>query len=108
VSHAWQRANPDLRMGGPSLDWVAAFTDLRRRTTADLGRIRVPTLLLQSDRGRDCLGVAGAERDDFAGAGPALELEDDRGRGPWLAVILAFIGGREPPAPEPRGPGWVR
>ncbi len=28
IRHAWQIANPDLRMGGPSLGWLAAFGDL--------------------------------------------------------------------------------
>ncbi len=46
---AWRAANPDLRMGGPSYDWLAAY----RALNADVARtglngIAVPALLLRS------------------------------------------------------------
>jgi len=48
---AWQAANPDLRMGDPSLGWLAAFDDLTASTrAAGWARISVPVLIL-SPRG---------------------------------------------------------
>jgi lysophospholipase len=48
VSHAWQVANPDLRMGGPSLGWLAAFDELTRQVQAgDWRRITAPVLVLE-------------------------------------------------------------
>jgi lysophospholipase len=91
VTHAWQVANPDLRMGGPSLDWQAAFAELRDRTLGDLGRLDAPTVILDGDRPTPCLRLPGAQRRRFAGARPALELEDDAHRGPWLAAVEAAL-----------------
>jgi lysophospholipase len=47
VRHAWQLANPDLRMGGPSLGWLAAFAQLTAavRATGWTGA-SVPVLVL--------------------------------------------------------------
>jgi lysophospholipase len=44
---AWRTANPDLRMGGPSLSWLAAFSDLTRgvRRTG-FAALRLPVLAL--------------------------------------------------------------
>jgi lysophospholipase len=47
VRHAWRLANPDLRMGGPSLAWLAAFDELVARAKADgWGEVRLPVLTL--------------------------------------------------------------
>ena len=62
ITHAWQTVNPDLRMGGPSLDWKAAFAELQRRTLDDLDRLNAPTLILDADRSSACLTVPGADR----------------------------------------------
>lgn len=88
VTHAWQVANPDLRMGGPSLDWQAALAELQGRTLDDLDRLDAPTAILDADRATPCLGVPGADRRRFPGARPALELEDNAHRGPWLAAVI--------------------
>ncbi|HEY2661640.1 MAG TPA: alpha/beta hydrolase [Caulobacteraceae bacterium] len=46
---AWRQANPDLRMGGPSYDWLAAFEDLQAQVNRDgLGGVRAPSLILGS------------------------------------------------------------
>jgi len=39
IRHAWQTANPDLRMGGPSLNWLAALGALDH----DMANARPPT-----------------------------------------------------------------
>ena len=47
VRHAWQLANPDLRMGGPSAGWQAAFDDLLSTLRAGgWARVRAPVLVL--------------------------------------------------------------
>ncbi|MFI4933710.1 MAG: alpha/beta fold hydrolase [Caulobacterales bacterium] len=92
VTHAWQTANPDLRMGGPSLDWLAAFSDLQRQTAGDLPRLAAPTLIMTRGGADACVAVPGAERQAIAGADRALELEDDARRGPWLGAVTAFLG----------------
>ena len=51
---AWQAANPDLRMGDPSLGWLAAFDDLTRALeAAGWSRVTVPVLILTPRGGGD-------------------------------------------------------
>jgi len=91
VTHAWQIANPDLRLGGRALDYEAALDRLQRLTRDDAARLRpTPTLVIQPGQGGACLTTPGAQALAIAGAGPALELEDDPHRAPWLAAILRF------------------
>ena len=90
VTHAWQIANPDLRLGGPSLDWQAALGRLQHDTEAAAARLSGPILLIDNGGPSACLAPPVAVRRSFAGADPALELEDDRWRGPWLAAVEAF------------------
>lgn len=91
VTHAWQTANPDLRLGGPSLDWQAALLALQQQTEAEAARLKVPTLLIDDGKPGVCLAPPVLVRRSLPGAYPALELEDDRWRGPWLAAVEAFI-----------------
>lgn len=103
VTHRWQLANPDLRLGGPSLDWLAAARALARDAQKDAGRIRVPTLVLTPSSAGVCLGPPVAHRVTILDAGPALELEDEARRRPWLAAVLDTIAAvRAPPAPPLR------
>jgi lysophospholipase len=107
VTHAWQVLNPDLRLGGPSLEWRAALADLQATTVADTARILVPSLVLQAQGQRGCLQPSGATRHAFPGAGPAMELEDDAHRGAWLAAVRAFVAAaaaRADPAASGRVP----
>jgi lysophospholipase len=90
VTHAWQVANPDLRLGGPSLDWQAALADLQRDAEASAARLKTPTLVIDDGKPRACLAPPLALRRSLSGADQALELEDDRWRAPWLAEIKAF------------------
>ncbi len=59
--HAWQIANPDLRMGGPSLGWLAAFDELTAAAKAGLHRVGLPVLVLV-----DPTAPAGQRRDQAA------------------------------------------
>ena len=103
VQSAWQLANPDLRMGGQSLGWLAAFGDASVAAEADLGAVGTPTLLLSAgaDRNADaaaqdrvCRALARCELQRLAGARHALYLERDAIRAPWLASLDGFIGAR--------------
>ena len=38
------RIDADLRLGGPSLNWLAAASILQSQVQADLGRLNLPTL----------------------------------------------------------------
>jgi lysophospholipase len=91
VTHAWQLLNPDLRLGGPSLDWRAALFALQGEAARDAGRIGVPTLILLPDGPRSCLAPAGAVIRTIPGALPALELEDEAHRAPWLEAVRGFV-----------------
>jgi lysophospholipase len=105
VTHAWQLVNPDLRMGGPSLDWQAALGALEAAVRRDQGQLRTPTLVLEGDKPGDCFAPPGATHQTIAGAGPALELEADPQRAAWLAAIEADIDGaiqRADPIPGPK------
>lgn len=62
AAREWMRANPDLRSGGVSWSWVAAFDSLseRVRTPAVLQRVGTPVLVLASGSNRRA--VPGAAR----------------------------------------------
>jgi lysophospholipase len=92
VTHAWQLANPSLRLGGASLDYEAALARLHAPTESDLAKLLgTPTLVLQPDRAPACLSPAGAQLQTIAGADPTLELEDTAHRTPWLTALERFI-----------------
>ena len=95
VTHRWQLANPDLRLGDPSLDWLWAAQRLQQTVASETDRIKTPTLRLRS-AGPDCLSAANAEIVAIPNAGPALELEDDPRRRIWLSAILHFIAAERP------------
>ena len=94
---AWQTANPDLRMGGPSWSWRAAFADaVQAQFGAAYGRVSAPVLILQPDSGakpaRDlCSRLRSCTLQPFGPAGGALHLEVDEVRRAWLDAVTAFI-----------------
>ena len=93
----WQTANPDLRLGGPSLVWNTAFASAETRAQAlEPGRLAVPTLVLTNDQrlkpARQLCGrLNHCTLQPFGPAGSALHLEVDEVRGAWLSAITAFI-----------------
>jgi lysophospholipase len=105
VTHRWQLANPDLRLGGPSLDWLAAETKLAQDDATDIGRIGVPTLVLRPGGRPPCLSPPRARSVSIPGAWASLELEDDAHRRPWLAAILDAVAASRPASPAPPGHG---
>jgi lysophospholipase len=94
---AWQTANPDLRMGGPSWTWAAVFARAASvATTAPTDRITAPVLVLQPSRRPDpaaalCKRIRRCTLQPFGPAGEALHLEVDEVRGAWLSAVVAFI-----------------
>ncbi len=106
VTQAWQLVNPDLRLGGPSLDWAAAVDRLAHAARDGQASLATPTLVVDTDRSAGCLAPPLADTRLIAGAGDALELEDDARRGVWLAAIQRVVDATvrradPPPAPKP-------
>ncbi|WP_419255290.1 alpha/beta fold hydrolase [Caulobacter sp. ErkDOM-YI] len=103
VQQAWLTANPDLRMGSPSVGWQAALVEASERARADVARVRAPVLMLHG--GKDRLttpailaGACAALADCRAAALPAghhdLHMESDAVRDAWLVEIERFIKAR--------------
>ncbi len=113
VRTAWQGANPDLRMGGPSWSWRAAFADqLDAVAAAPLGRVQTPVLVLQPTGGAAaafalCRRLPHCRMEPLGPARPELELEVDEVRGAWLSAVKAFIEPRIARFPAPPPPARV-
>lgn len=111
VQQAWRLANPDLRMGAPSLAWYAAFYDAVDATGRDLKRVDTPVVML--DAGQDvktlpqpqgavCATLPRCAETRYATARHALHLETDSVRIPWLkAVNETLQTASVPPAAAP-------
>jgi len=108
VQQAWQLANPDLRMGAPSLAWYAAFYDAVEATIRDLKRVDLPVVMLDAGedhqalpqpQGAVCVGLPRCVETRYATARHALHLETDSVRTPWLETIDDTLqGAASPPA----------
>lgn len=103
VQPAWALANPDLRMGAPSLAWYAAFYDAVDAVGRDLKRVETPVVML--DAGEDVVAPAAPQRAVCAAlphcvetrypkARHALHLETDSVRGPWLEAVGGALRAR--------------
>jgi lysophospholipase len=94
---AWQAANPDLRMGDPSLGWYGAFADLvSQEKAAGWGRVATPVLILNDH------GAADADAAVICRALPHCVLEQ-AGKDP-TAREIAFVEGfvaKGAPIPHP-------
>jgi len=102
AGHLWQLANPDLRMGGPSQDWLIAAGRLQTETQAGVSRIQAPTLVIAPSGTPGCLSPPRATTLTLPGSDSALELEDDTRRNVWLGSIEGFIATHtRAPVPPP-------
>lgn len=105
VNLAWQTANPDLRIGGPSLGFYAAYYDALDAASGALGGVKTPVLVLAGsddpvvtakaqtstcERLPDCRAVW------LAGGRHALHLERDAVRAPWLDAVVEASKAAEP------------
>jgi lysophospholipase len=104
---AWQLANPDLRMGGPAWEWIAA-EDRARRDALDKAKardLRSALLILEAapDAGTTTLCAAAPHcRLQPAPPSGALprHLAPDPVRAPWLDALTAFIEARIAERPQ--------
>jgi lysophospholipase len=93
----WQTANPDLRMGGPSWSWDAAFAEAAAQAVAPVARKpEGPILVLAPDRSLPsgnllCARLNHCTVQPFGPAGTALHLEVDEVRHAWLSAVQAFV-----------------
>ena len=93
VTLTWQKANPDLRMGGPSPRWGRAFQRAIPTARGDLKNLTVPVVVIEGDRAVGCLGAPRCASVRLAGGDQALELERDSIRKAWLGRIDRFVRG---------------
>jgi len=100
VGKTWQTANPDLRMGGPSLGWLAGFRATSKTIEPGLATLETPTLMLTggADRQADaaaqtriCKAMTKCRAYGLASGRHALHLERDAVRIPWLAAVDSFV-----------------
>ena len=108
VQQAWQMANPDLRMGAPSLAWYAAFYDAVDATGRELKRVDVPVVMLTAGQdvkalpapqGAVCAALPRCVETRYPSARHALHLETDSVRGLWLDAIDRTLRARRPSPP---------
>lgn len=110
LAAAWQLADPDLRMGGPSWDWIAAEDDALRSALDPrvAPRLRPAVLALEtapSPRLRRLCAAAPQCRLDSPG--PALSaargpFAGDAARGAWLDALVGFVEMRIAQGAHPR------
>lgn len=96
---AWQLADPDLRMGGPAWEWIAAEAEAQRETL-DPGRkpsLRAP-VLIQAVRDarvdRLCAGVPRCQVLEVPPEPLPRHLAADAVRNAWLAALSGFVEAR--------------
>jgi len=110
LKQAWRQANPDLRMGAPSLAWYAAFYDAVDATGRDLKRVRSPVVMLNA--GQDvkalpapqsavCVALPRCIETRYPTARHALHLETDSVRDAWLKAIDQTLVVRGPQTGAP-------
>jgi len=103
VEQAWLTANPDLRMGSPSVGWQAALVKASERARADVARVRAPVLLLRGGKdrlatpataARTCAALVDCRSVAFPDGRHDLHMESDAVRDAWLVEIEGFIKAR--------------
>ena len=96
VGQAWMIANPDLRLGGPSLGWTKGYEAASRMLESAAPQVRSPVLMLNPDASASalCGALPACSELAFPGAGTSLHLEVDTWREPWLAAVGSFVDGR--------------
>ncbi|MGR4864070.1 alpha/beta fold hydrolase [Caulobacter sp. LARHSG274] len=110
VQPAWALANPDLRMGAPSLAWYAAFYDAVDAIGRDLKRVATPVLMLNAGedvkalappRTAVCAALSRCTAVAFPTARHALHLEADPVRDRWLEAVADTLRARQDPTARP-------
>ena len=94
VQHAWQISNPDLRMGGPSLQGRLVRVKAWEQAKADLPKLKTPVLLIDAPPALlpACLTANGCEARPAPGRhGPYLHLDTDSVRDAWMASVDGIV-----------------
>lgn len=103
VQQAWLTANPDLRMGAPSIGWQAAHDEASRLTISRNGRVKAPVLILSGGENtvtpdalasKTCSALTNCRMVSFPAGRHVLHMESDAVRNAWLAEIDGFIRAR--------------
>lgn len=102
LSRQWQRANPDLRMGDPSVGWSYAYAQEVAAANAAWPRVRARTLAIGADI---CRGLASCSRiPDPSTTVTAASADGEAFHRAFVAAILGFIEpGGAALAPAPSG-----
>ncbi len=95
VRHAWQTANPDLRLTGASLGWAAAQSRALSQAAA-APPLTMPLLILGRPEAMDaartfCAAQASCQYVATSDAGRALHLGEESHRSLWFQAIIEFI-----------------
>jgi lysophospholipase len=96
---AWQLADPDLRMGGPAWEWIAAEAEAQGEALAPsrMQRLRAPILVQAAQAARADRICAGVPRCQVLDAPPEplpRHLAGDSVRGAWLTALSGFVEAR--------------
>lgn len=118
LQKTWQIANPDLRMGGPSLGWNSAFAKASEAAIAGLETTTTPTRVFTTgqtperlevyeacSRMPKCAAVVGIDPppgENGAAVGASTHLGLDGLRGHWLQQVRCAVPAHPtiPTAPE--------
>ncbi len=98
VIAAWQTANPDLRIGGPSWGHIAAFQGMVDALNAgSLASVKAPVLILHPgaaaprDAAALCRRLARCALTPVRAGRGSLHLESDEALEAWTTAVGAFI-----------------
>lgn len=94
---AWQTANPDLRMGGVSLGWRAAFAEAAAAAVEGVAATRTPTLLLAPSGGEGeavCSALPTCRTAALSGAKALPHLDRPAVRTAWRTGLESFVAER--------------
>lgn len=99
LAEAWQLADPDLRMGGPAWEWIAAEAEAEREAlgAGPASRLRAPMLVQAAqDAAADRLCAQAPRCVRLAASASSLprQLAADPVRNAWLAALTAFVEAR--------------
>jgi lysophospholipase len=99
LAAAWQLADPDLRMGGPAWEWIAAEAEAQREALApgQTKGLRAPLLVEASQdvrADRLCAGAPHCEVLDTPPASLPRHLAGAPVRDAWLKALSRFVEAR--------------
>jgi len=96
LRHTWMLSKPNLRLSGPSMGWLEAFSGASREAAEASGKVAPAVLMVNPNQPASnlCSKLPACREEELSGARTAIHLEADRWRGPWLDMIDGFIAGR--------------